>query len=217
MSFKLHASILEKYPTVIEEMLDEEPLEMFEGCRILRVYDPGEELGSLFQVLYDGSVGDFFNWSKPMRFEYLQQVTLLAVEYEVQHIIDEAVARLQYVFPITFESSRLQQHSYTTKRADYPVQFSELGDVVDVVILARKINERNTPPFIVMARYYHCARLDTAGLYCPKDDDGVFLSYDDFLACVLAYEKLDWEGRFFCAGALGLAAGGWRSQFSWAV
>ncbi|GJF00093.1 hypothetical protein PsYK624_163720 [Phanerochaete sordida] len=193
MSFKVHASILARYSNVFREVLAEkdknegvdedggggegedrngEPSEMFQGCRVLRVEDPGEELGALFQVLYDGGVGGFFNWNRPLRFEYLRQVTLLAVKYEIQHIIDEAVARLNYIFPSTFEESR-DRHC------------------LEAVVLARKIGASSPPPFIVTA-LYHCLALNIAALYYPAAAAAAarFLSLQDHLTCVRARDTL---------------------------
>lgn len=62
MSFKLHASILERHSSVFRELLDsaqprENSPETFERCTVLRVEDKGALLAELLQVLYDGGSG----------------------------------------------------------------------------------------------------------------------------------------------------------------
>ncbi|GJE99753.1 hypothetical protein PsYK624_160240 [Phanerochaete sordida] len=87
--FKLHASILQRHSCRFAELLDEArvsegPVEVLGGCRVLRVDDKGDHLAELLRVLYDGGRGGFFDWKKPIAFENLRRVTLLAVKYKAR-------------------------------------------------------------------------------------------------------------------------------------
>ncbi|GJF00091.1 hypothetical protein PsYK624_163700 [Phanerochaete sordida] len=195
MSFKVHAGILEKHSTVFRELLDdtrprEQPLGVFEGCSVLRVDDHGEDLAEVLQVLYDGGSGGFFDWKKPIEFPHLRKVTLVAIKYNVQHVIREVIARLGYMFPSSFEPSRLKLHHYENAQPWHPVRFSHVGEASTVVVLARAINQEEPPAFIFMA-LYHCLGMKADVLRHPDhQDEGWSLSHEDFVRCMLATDSL---------------------------
>lgn len=59
MSFKVHASVLERHSSVFRELLEGPqpgggPAEVVEGCRVLRVLDWGADLARLLDIMYDG-------------------------------------------------------------------------------------------------------------------------------------------------------------------
>ncbi|EKM61830.1 uncharacterized protein PHACADRAFT_24962 [Phanerochaete carnosa HHB-10118-sp] len=198
MSFKLHASVLERHSSVFSELLNDaqarhNPPELFEGCRVLRVDDKGVHLAELFRVLYDGggcvleasniiyrahsaSCRGFFDWRKPIEFTDLRRITLVAIKYKVQHIIDEAVVRLEYLFPTSFDPDRLDSDFYIGVHEGHPVHCPEAANAIGVAALARAIDHENPPPFIVMA-LYRCTSFDAKTLLDLQ-------SYDEQLASV---------------------------------
>ncbi|EKM49437.1 uncharacterized protein PHACADRAFT_201697 [Phanerochaete carnosa HHB-10118-sp] len=116
MSFKLHTSMLEQHSSVFSKLLDDTQArhnspELFEGCRILRVDDKGVYLAEFFWILYDGG-GGFFDWRKPIEVTDLRRITLIAIKYKVQHIIDEAVICLEYFFPTSFKPDHFNSDFY---------------------------------------------------------------------------------------------------------
>ena len=59
LSFKLHASTLERHSSVFRELLeDPQPggdlTEIVQGCRVLRMSDWGPDLAQLLKIVYDG-------------------------------------------------------------------------------------------------------------------------------------------------------------------
>ncbi|GJF00082.1 hypothetical protein PsYK624_163610 [Phanerochaete sordida] len=188
LSFKVHAGILEKHSSVFCELLEElqgvEQPEMFEGCRVLRVDDKGEHLAALLQILYDGGSGSFTDWRKPLKLTALRRVTLLAVKYKIQHIIDEAIARLEYIFPTSFEPDRLVESFYMSTDKSHPVHFDQATDLIAVITLAREINPDTPPSFIAMA-LYHSVGLTAEMLLKPikYDGDEIMLSLADRVKC----------------------------------
>ncbi|GJF00083.1 hypothetical protein PsYK624_163620 [Phanerochaete sordida] len=197
LSFRVHASILRRHSSIFAELLDKAPdavgevHEAFDECQILRVQDKGADLAEMFSVLYDGGSRGFFDWKKPIEFGKLRQITLVAIKYKVQHIIDEAAARLEHVFPTSFVPERLGVDSWVGVRPDYPVHFPHRdAAIIGAVLLARAIDKDNPPAFIATAMY-HCASLVSRDLYspCPTEDQ-LSLTYEDFLKCDYASGQL---------------------------
>lgn len=136
-------------------------------------------------------VRGFFDWKKPIQFADLRRITLLAIKYKVEHIVKEAVARLEYLFPTSFQPDRLEEDSFIGAREGYPVICPDYDDAIGAVTLARAIDNENPPAFIVVA-LYHCNRFEPRDLFRPEvyDDESVSLSHDDLLACLTAASKL---------------------------
>ncbi|GJE99751.1 hypothetical protein PsYK624_160220 [Phanerochaete sordida] len=112
--------------------------------------------------------------------------------YKVQHVIDEAVARLEYCFPTTFQPDRLDFGCYLEASTESPVTFATLGDAIGVAALARAIDFDNPPPFLVMA-LYHCTAFDASSLLDPEvynDGDEARLTNKDLRICLDAEHRL---------------------------
>ena len=133
----------------------------------------------------------FFDWRKPIQFNELRRITMIAIKYKVEHIIKEAVARLEFLFPITFQSARLGAESYVGDVEGSPLHCPELGCCIGAAALARAIDSENPPPFIAMA-LYHCCQICPDQLFLPEVYDGekVCLSHDDFVLCLQASREL---------------------------
>ena len=61
LSFKVHASVLERHSSVFRELLEGTQLgegraEEAEGCRVLRVSDWGADLARLLEIMYDSGL-----------------------------------------------------------------------------------------------------------------------------------------------------------------
>ncbi|GJE99746.1 hypothetical protein PsYK624_160170 [Phanerochaete sordida] len=193
LAFKLHAGVLKRHSSVFRAALDEKQAgqqEVFEGCRVLRVTDKTDDLVELLYVLYDGGSRGFFDWRKPVEFSDLRRITLIAIKYNVQHVIKETIARLEVPFPVSFDSARVESSAYIGARAGYPVLCAP-DDCIGAVALARAINATHPPAFIVMA-LYQCSQQTPEGLFEPVQYDGerVPLPRDDLVTCVSAPDRL---------------------------
>lgn len=124
----------------------------------------------------------FFNRKIPIVFRTLRSLTFLAVKYEVQHVIAEATARLEVVFPVRFEDKRVEWNALDTVVEDSPIRGLKLGDAVTAVCLARAIDAEEPPAFIVMALYFCCQIQPDHLLENPAEDDN--LSRADLSACL---------------------------------
>ncbi|GJE99721.1 hypothetical protein PsYK624_159920 [Phanerochaete sordida] len=167
---------------------------MLEGCPVLRVDEDGASLAELFMVVYHGGRSGFFDWRKPIEFVRLRRITLLALRYKIQHIVDEAIARLEHLFPTTFVPDRLSIHSYVGEKEGYPVTITDAEDAIAVVNLGRAIDSENPPAFIVTALYF-CLALSVddilngvafhgeTAMLSPADRDLCLRQTDEVLRC----------------------------------
>ena len=132
----------------------------------------------------------FFDWRKPIEFTDLRKITLIAVKYNVRHIIKEATARLEVPFPVFFDDVRVESSAYIGPREGYPVHCVP-DDCIGAVALARDIDAANPPAFIVMA-LYQCSQQTPEGLFEPVQYGGedIPLSRDDLMTCMSAPDRL---------------------------
>ncbi|GJE99724.1 hypothetical protein PsYK624_159950 [Phanerochaete sordida] len=196
MNFKMHAGILSWNSGVFKVLLDGAQAdgggaETWEGCRVLRVEDDGTSLAELFMVLYDGGRSGFFDWKKSIELFHLREITLLALRYKIQHIVDEAVARLEHLFPTTFTPDRLGVNSFIEGIEDFPVSIVDVEHLVAVIDLARRIDSENPPAFIATA-LYHCVNLNVRYLFdvIPFDGGAVALSPADRDLCLAKADSM---------------------------
>lgn len=136
----------------------------------------------------------FFDRSTSIAFDKLCEVAHIAALYGVEHIIKEAVSRLEVVFPISWQASRILRDSYyvTSQGLPEPPVKREMDDCLAAVKLARAINSASPPAFIVMAFYFSC-QLQLSDIAENVSDDPkhhATISRDDFKTCLGAVEKL---------------------------
>lgn len=210
MSFKVHAGILERHSPVFQELLEvkaRQQVEKAEGCHVLRVEDDGAVLEELFLILYDGGKrcvswyrnrkfsakcpcsSGFFDRTIPIDFMKLHRVTLLATKYRVAAVIDEAVARMEAIFPVVLDDKRLQWDSYF-RTDDTPISGMTGLRVIPAVALARAIDSENPPAFAAMALYF-CTNVTMKALFDGHAAmEPLRLPPDDLRLCLIGRETL---------------------------
>ena len=217
-AFKVHASILSHQLSVFKNLLSGPALvalmERLEGCPVLRMDDEGDALARLLQILYDGgkrcvivchssprqdyivnlSSSDWFRQKKrKIHFEDFRKVVIIAAKYQVQAVMDEAVARLSEYYP----SSSLSDWASTVftdedKDGDSPDAGSldiSRADSFAVVSLARLLNA----PSILPTALYQCSKGTDVELLLHSinyDDEIVRLSKEDLQLCLSARRRL---------------------------
>lgn len=215
LSFKVHSSVLERHSTVFRELLDETvdgaviPAETFEDCKVLRVADKGSALTEFLNILYDSGSrcvdpsfrvsvilkshgSPFLNRKVAIPFRNLRRITLLAAKYKIQFIINEAIARLETVFPVAYSttSGRMDTRAYCTP-APGALVLCNPPDCLAAVALARSIDAANPPSFIVTAFYFACSSA-SGGIFGSDsyDDEPLKLSHADLRTCLKSADKL---------------------------
>lgn len=173
LSFRVHSGILARHSEVFRELLSAAALrdlpQSLEGCPVLRTQDKGAHLQRLIGIIYDGGKrfvppdhkshtcvdkcnvsSDYFHCDRPsVQFADLRVVTLMAVKYKVQELVDEVIGRLCGFFPwrkledwvnLAYEDEA--QPLYITKR-----------DAIAIIPLARLLD---APKLLPMAFYISC-------------------------------------------------------------
>lgn len=209
-SFKLHCGILERHSPVFKELLGAKRVdeESVGGCRVVHIQEDGCMLSEILCVIYDGGnrcalqlrrvfacrdpvSSGFYDRRKPIDFAKLRTLILLAKKYQIRAIYDEALGRLEVIYPVMFDDQRVQRYSF--QRKDSPISGLTVASALDAVKLARELDEKNPPNFIVMALYF-CASLDLTlpleGWRHGPNGDLIQLSRQDMLSCIFAREKL---------------------------
>lgn len=135
----------------------------------------------------------FFDRRKPIHFAKLHTLTLLACKYRIHSIINEAIERLEVVFPVVFDDKRVHYNSYYRHIQDTPIDGLEDDSCLAAVHLARAIDPEHPPAFITMALYFCCTlRIDVLFDACEvgRGEDRTKLSQRDLRMCMLASQKL---------------------------
>lgn len=129
----------------------------------------------------------YFDRKKPIPFQELRMLTLLALKYRVDHVVNEAIGRLEAVFPVAFQLDRLDDEFYCGTLPGLPVNGMDVGHCIRVAHLARAIDAQKPPGFIVMA-LYHCCQLAVTSLTEGAPTNR--LTDADFRLCMAAVGEL---------------------------
>lgn len=192
MSFKVHQSVLAPHSLVFRRLFDEMKTmnpQVYEGCPVLWLADYGPDVAKLLLVLY-GSDRVYMNHQIPIEFTNLRPVTLLALKYDIQDIVDDAVNRLKISFPAVVDDEAYWDDPVEhTRHGPNSCVRCEDRDLVAVVGLAKALQ----CPSVQVIALYHCCRLEAGVLFdgvTYPDDAQVHFSRDELRMCASATDRL---------------------------
>ncbi|GJF00207.1 hypothetical protein PsYK624_164870 [Phanerochaete sordida] len=195
-TFKIHSEIMKDNSTVLGKVLDGvQPHDVPDSHRVLVLHDESYRLVDLVMMLYDSDImKTFFNSNWAVDFDRLLVITPIAVKYGCQVIIAEAIARLEWLFPMSYLRDCLDTSFLFTdvvQPGDLIHRSRSTTVPIAAVALARAIDAENPPPFIATALYY-CTTLpaQTRNRTYTSDKEKICLSPADTQLCVVASEAL---------------------------
>ncbi|KAI0090975.1 hypothetical protein BDY19DRAFT_991575 [Irpex rosettiformis] len=203
MGFKLHSGIMTLHSEVFKErLLHPTPAQPGSGsssanrpgtCHlqefILNLPEKGEELGELFDILYNGGNNPYYDRRTAVPFRRLYRILRLGVEYKIQPIIDAGFTRLEDVFTPNID----QWLRHCDFEEWHQEKFDGITDIrsedaVAVVSLMRAANCTKGLPVAL----YVCACLDPAYLLdgVAYGSDAIKLDVPDLKLCLSNNRKL---------------------------
>ncbi|CAK5284137.1 unnamed protein product [Mycena citricolor] len=104
-AFKVHRSVMARHSEIFESMFmvpqpPSEVVETAEGCQVVRMWDPPQELASLIEAIYDGL--KFAN-RKPADFFHLAGILRLSTKYEIAKFRQQAITFLSQTWSHTLQ------------------------------------------------------------------------------------------------------------------
>ncbi|KAI0789928.1 hypothetical protein C8Q75DRAFT_717484 [Abortiporus biennis] len=201
--FKLHRSILSRHSIVFRDLFTiPQPSEgeTMEKCPVVRLQDSARDLDCLFTALYAGRKDSYYNRSLSVTFDEVTAMLRLGSKYQIDHIREEAIYRLQLCFPTSLSDFESEVGLHTNSEQP-PISDLSRQDAICVVNLSRSFNLKSILP----SAFYTCCQLDNKLLvYGVKYSDGTTekLSQSDLLVCLNGRAKLLEDNTtitaFFC-------------------
>ncbi|GJE88566.1 BTB/POZ domain-containing protein [Phanerochaete sordida] len=203
MLFKVHSSVLALHSDVLKGLLHARPLPAGAGHfpknaghSLVVTGDNGDALARLLETMYLGGQSDWFRWKMghraPLDFAEFRLVTLLAVKYNVKHVLDEATERLEAYYPSDtlwhWRAVKLAGEDASGRRFPKHLRIRQ-SDSIAVVQLADQLGLPHLRP----AALYECCRArDQEALLrgVAYGGETVRLSEDDVLLCLAAHQRL---------------------------
>ncbi|KAK7690491.1 hypothetical protein QCA50_005589 [Cerrena zonata] len=188
-AFKVHRSILSSSSDVFRDMFEVVQPDLldssstFDGCPIVHLSDTAKELTTFLEILYSQGNHRYFRIEKvcaPM--EWVSAVLRLGRKYQVSHIAEEAVRRLEFVCPPPGRNLM----AYIWSRID---TYKGGGMAISIVKLARAYDLPGLLPFA----FYMCCQLSIDKLiYGVELEDGSVdrLSLEDLARCLHGKEQI---------------------------
>ncbi|KAF7789624.1 hypothetical protein EIP86_000570 [Pleurotus ostreatoroseus] len=186
--FRLHRGVLATHSEVFRDMLTLPPgisgtFEKMDGCPVVHLVDRASELAVFFEALYGAGKRTWYNPQISVKFSQARTILTLGMKYQVQHLVDEALHRLQRCFPSSLD---LWSPNLYTNHLHPPLQINH-RDAIATINLAQRFNI----PSLLPAAFYTLAsqlpkRICLSPVhYGPEgDEDSESLAPAD-IACLL--------------------------------
>ncbi|KAK7690525.1 hypothetical protein QCA50_005623 [Cerrena zonata] len=204
--FKVHRGLLSHKSEVFKDIFTLPPPEklsgddIMDGIPTIQMSDNWQDLSDVLSALYNGQGS--FGFRKKLHFRTVSALLRLGNKYGLVDLEQEAIARLQRLFPSDLQDF---QNGYT--ESDYERENMHLfcstsrirlrsSDAIAAVNLARAYNI----PSILPAAFYICSRLPVEllvqGVSTPKGTSPNILSRVDLIRC--------WNGQIELGRRYGL-------------
>ncbi|KAJ7194906.1 hypothetical protein GGX14DRAFT_677594 [Mycena pura] len=204
VQFRVHTSILSAASSVFRDMLEvaqgpADIADQVEGCPLVHLSDDkAVDVGFVLEALYDRN----FYKTKKKTFGQVEAMWRLGKKYGFDELRDDAVGRLQYIFPSTLADMHARYWS-----PDTPVDFGMSkypGFSFDAVNLARATGLISILPTALIISCLSSSDLRTAQEKIlsgrPRGDGSTaHLSGEDKALCILAMSDLlrkQWDGPY---------------------
>ncbi|TCD70994.1 hypothetical protein EIP91_000492 [Steccherinum ochraceum] len=175
IGFKLYKGILTRHSPLFNSMFtlpqpNDSPT--VDGCMVVIVHDPPDELEEFLLALYDSSASYFSN-DKTLKFNTVKAMLSLGSKYDVDHIREEAIRRLRQCFPDELDSYVTPHTCYKIRKEGpehYYLRSSVNGRLEDCIAAILLANEHHLD-HLLPAAFYACAQLDNQTLIEGYLDD----------------------------------------------
>ncbi|KAI1795307.1 hypothetical protein LXA43DRAFT_992298 [Ganoderma leucocontextum] len=181
--FRVFRSLLAAQSTVFADMFSSSSSsaeEMLEGCPVVQVSDSPEDVAHFLRVLLPTSQRIFFSRKFSFSFYQISAIIHLAHKYNVQNILDQAIASLHEYFTSNFDA-------WDTDPNQAVLKFRS-QQAIGVINLARLVDR----PSLLPTAFYTCALLDSNILdgYRREDKSVEHLPQQDIKRCINGRNKL---------------------------
>ncbi|PIL26476.1 hypothetical protein GSI_12234 [Ganoderma sinense ZZ0214-1] len=159
--FRVYRALLARQSTVFSNMFSSSTPnaeEMVEGCPVVYMSESAEEVAHLLHVLLPTSQRTLFSRNFSFSFEQISAIIRLAHKYDIQDVLDQAIASLAHFFTSDFD---------TWERNKKQVVDVTLAQSICIVNLARLVDW----PSLLPVALYQCALLGSTVLGGYKHDN----------------------------------------------
>ncbi|TBU41575.1 hypothetical protein BD309DRAFT_964953 [Dichomitus squalens] len=122
---------------------------------VIRLSDSAHDFEHLLRIFYQGF--DYLNTTRPDDFADLAAAARLAHKYDISRVLNEATARLQQLFPPSFEAWDANAKIRASKRF-------RPEDAIEAVNLCRALGRRDGGDDMLPAALYLCSQLEPGKL-----------------------------------------------------
>lgn len=142
-----------------------------EGCPVLRLYDPAEDVENLLTALYDGPN---FGKNDPVDFRMVSGILRLATKYLVDSLRTKALVHLNRAWPNSLKGWDAREDlSRADEMQSGPGMSNIYPSPADVVILAREVNA----PSLLPSAFYDLSRYHYTQIFEQDDESGPSIAH----------------------------------------
>ncbi|KAG1732482.1 hypothetical protein EDB19DRAFT_1929180 [Suillus lakei] len=172
--FRVHKSQLARHSAFFRDLFSlpqPNTTNEIEGCPVLRLYDPAEDVENLLTALYDGPN---FGKNDPVDFRMVSGILRLATKYLVDSLRTKALVHLNRAWPNSLKGWDAREDlSRADEMQSGPGMSNIYPSPADVVILAREVNA----PSLLPSAFYDLSRYHYTQIFEQDDESGPSIAH----------------------------------------